>query len=405
MPRLSDSMEEGTIVAWLVADGTRVAPGDEIVEIETDKATMAFAADAGGVLRIAADPGATVPPGAPIARIDGAGAAASADDRPARDARRDGDAGPAADDAPAPDAPSGPGPGAPPVAASDAPVGAGATRDPAAAAPVERIDVTARAADEAAGAATAAGPPAAGPTDPADPGAAPAAAPPLRRPSRIERLVAERMVRSRTEIPDFAVTAEIDMSAALAFRGDLKAVGRGAGRRVPSVNDLIVKASALALRDHPRVNSAWLPDGIAEPAHVHVGVAVATDDGGLVVPVVRDADRLALGELAARTRDMTGRARAGRIRPDELEGGTFTISNLGMLGAAHFTAIVTPGQGAILAIGATTERYVPVDGQPVLRPIMTVTLCSDHRVVYGAHAAAFLDRLRTILEHPGSLAL
>ncbi|MGX6449519.1 2-oxo acid dehydrogenase subunit E2, partial [Patulibacter sp. S7RM1-6] len=239
----------------------------------------------------------------------------------------------------------------------------------------------------------------------AAPGPAPAAADrPVRSPSRIERLVAERMVRSRTEIPTFDVTVEIDMGAALAFRADLKA-GRAAGGRVPSVNDLIVKACALTLREHPRVNAAWLEDGIVEPEHVHVGVAVATDDGGLVVPVVRDAGRRTLGDLAAATRDLTGRARAGRIRPSELEGGTFTISNLGMLGVQHFTAIVTPGQGAILAVGATTERYVPVGGAPTLRPIMTATLCSDHRVVYGAHAAAFLDRLRTVLEHPGSLAL
>ncbi len=224
----------------------------------------------------------------------------------------------------------------------------------------------------------------------------------FREPSRIERLVTKRMVQSRTEIPDFAVTVEIDMSAALALRADIKRVG---GKRTPSVNDLIVKACAMTLRDHPRVNSAWVDDQVAEHDHVNVGVAVATDDEQLVVPVIADADLLSLGALAERSRDLTKRARSGGITPAELSGGTFTVSNLGMLGVAHFSAIITPGQGAILAVGSTVTKFVPVDDQPVARPVLTATLCSDHRVIYGAHAAAFLDRLRTYLEHPGSLAL
>jgi pyruvate dehydrogenase E2 component (dihydrolipoamide acetyltransferase) len=215
------------------------------------------------------------------------------------------------------------------------------------------------------------------------------------------------MVQSRTTIPDFAVAVDIDMGRALELRAELKTVGAvGGSGRTPSVNDLVVKACALALREHPRIRSAWDDDGtIVEHDAVHVGVAVATDDGGLVVPVVRDADRLGLGALAATTRDLAGRARAGRVTPRELSGGTFTISNLGALGVAHFTAIVSPGQGAILAVGAVADRLVAVDGAPAVRPVMTATLCSDHRVIYGAHAAAFLDRLRTLLEHPGSLAL
>lgn len=230
---------------------------------------------------------------------------------------------------------------------------------------------------------------------------------PLVPPTRIERLVAERMVQSRAEIPEFTVTVEIDMTAAVALRGELKAVGVGSGpdRRIPAVNDLIVKACALTLREHPRVNSAWTDEGIARSEHINVGIAVSTDDDGLVVPVVRGADVLSLGVLAARTRDLTRRARAGLLTPTELAGGTFTISNLGMHGVSHFTAIIPPGQGAILAVGSILARYVPVAGEPALRSVMSVTLSCDHRIIYGAHAAAFLDRLRTRLEHPGSLAL
>ncbi|CAB4905200.1 unannotated protein [freshwater metagenome] len=250
---------------------------------------------------------------------------------------------------------------------------------------------------------TAAASPAAPPAAPAT--TDPAGDPTLRVPSRIERLVSDRMVQSRTEIPEFTVSVEIDMAAALALRGDLKAVGApGGGGRTPSVNDLFVKACALALVDHPRIRSAWTDDGVLQHERIDVGVAVATDDGGLVVPVVRGADRTGLAVLAATTRELTGRARKGRITPAEMSGATFSISNLGAMGVSHFTAIIGPGQGAILAVGATLDRFVPVAGEPVLRPICTVTLSSDHRVIYGAHAAAFLERLRSILEHPGALA-
>lgn len=405
MPRLSDSMDEGTIVAWLVEDGARVASGDEIVEIETDKTTTTWTADQSGVLRIAAGTGDTLPLGATIARIE-------ADDRTARNGSTNGATAKAGattgrnGSSAAGTAKAGTGPGdATDAPHSPAPPAAGASTPSAK-----------RTGDDTPGAPST--PPATAKRADGDAPAAPATAPPgvgapngdgdvdVREPSRIERLVAKRMVQSRTEIPEFTVTVEIDMAAALALRGELKAVHNGGTeKRVPSVNDLIIKACAIALREHPRVNSAWCDDRIHRFERVNVGVAVSTDDDGLVVPVVPDADTLTLGTLAARTRDLTRRARAGKATPADVSGGTFTVSNLGMLGVAHFTAIISPGQGAILAVGSTTQRYVPVDGQPVLRPIMAATLSSDHRVIYGAHAAAFLDRLRTLLEHPGSLAL
>src|SRR5690606_6720692 len=132
---------------------------------------------------------------------------------------------------------------------------------------------------------------------------------------------------------------------------------------------LIVKACALTLREYPRINSAWVDDQVAEYGHVNVGVAVATDDEQLVVPVIADTDQLTLGQLAERSRDLTKRARSGRITPAELSGGTLTVSNLGMLGVAHFSAIITPGQGAILAVGSTVKKLVPVDDEPVVRPV------------------------------------
>jgi pyruvate dehydrogenase E2 component (dihydrolipoamide acetyltransferase) len=384
MPRLSDSMEEGTIVAWLVEDGALVSQGDEIVEIESDKATLAYPAETSGVLRIAVATGTAAAPGTRIARIDVNGDRSVPVSVPApADGTAEGEAAPTpttgakTTDGAAREA-NGAAGAAPSASATDAAPSATGTTD--------RDSRSAAAAPS----------PATSPTASAPTGVR------FREPSRIERLVTKRMVQSRTEIPDFAVTVEIDMSACIALRADLKRVG---GKRVPSVNDLIVKACALTLRDHPRVNSAWVDEQVAEYEHVNVGVAVATDDEQLVVPVIADADRLTLGQLADRSRELTKRARAGKITPAELSGGTFTVSNLGMLGVAHFSAIITPGQGAILAVGSTVSKFVPVDGQPVARPVLTATLCSDHRVIYGAHAAAFLDRLRTYLEHPGSLAL
>lgn len=385
MPRLSDSMEEGTIVAWLVEDGDFVAQGDEIVEIESDKATLAYPAEASGVLRIAVVPGTAAAPGTQIAEIDASAAQAIAVSVPATDAADAGATDVSASEA-GPDTNGG---GS--VNGTASTNGNGTTdHGLAAAAAGEPIVTRAETTD------TPAPQPASRLTGSAPTGVR------FRDPSRIERLVTKRMVQSRSEIPDFSVTVEIDMSGCIALRADLKRIG---GKRVPSVNDLIVKACALTLREHPRVNSAWVDDQIAAYGHVNVGVAVATDDEQLVVPVIADTDQLTLGQLAERSRDMTKRARSGRITPAELSGGTFTVSNLGMLGVAHFDAIITPGQGAILAVGSTVKKLVPVDDQPVVRPVLTATLCSDHRVIYGAHAAAFLDRLRTYLEHPGSLAL
>lgn len=367
MPRLSDSMEEGTIATWLVADGAQVSAGQAIVEIESDKATAPYEAEADGILRIVAPAGTTLRLGEPIARLESERTGGNG--RPARHR-----------------------PLASPVArrmASANDVDLAALDGTGANGRITKQDVV-----EALG------------REPA-PAREPAQAETEDRrvePTRAERLVAERMTASRREIPDITVGMEVDMAAALAFRDDLRAAV-GEDGAVPSVNDLVVKATGLALARHPRVNSRWDGGAILEFAHVNVGVAVATGDGALVVPVLRDVDGRPLGAIAAEARELVGRARAGKASPRDFEGGTFTISNLGMMGVSAFTAVITPGQGAILAVGAAATRYVEVGGAPVARPVMTLTLNCDHRLIYGAHAAAFLQTLRRLLEHPAGLAL
>jgi pyruvate dehydrogenase E2 component (dihydrolipoamide acetyltransferase) len=405
MPRLSDSMEEGTLVAWLVADGDTVERGQDIAEIESDKATVTYAAEASGVVRTVISEGDTVLLGAVIARIEAAGEALA--DVEVR-------AAPAPEPAPDSDKPQSaassaggngraasttngnPRQRATPIARRIArthdialeTLEATGPRGAIVRADVERALLTA----ESTAAST--------PTDHATD--QPAV---YRTPSRIEQLVARRMSESRRDIPEYTVAIEIDMTGALAMRAELKAVAPDmSGGRVPSVNDLVVKAVALALRDHPRVNSAWIDDQVAAFQQINIGVAVATDDGSLVVPVVRAADSLSVGALAATTRELTERARTGKASPSDFSGGTFTVSNLGMFGVSAFTAVITSGQGAILSVGAAIPRPVQ-DGDGIAwRPMLTATLTSDHRIIYGAHAAAFLKHLQTLLEHPASLS-
>jgi pyruvate dehydrogenase E2 component (dihydrolipoamide acetyltransferase) len=222
-----------------------------------------------------------------------------------------------------------------------------------------------------------------------------------RRLSRTERLIAGRMVQSRTTIPAFTVRRDVDMAPALAWRHEQQ---QGAAGPVPSVNDLVVRACALALREQPRVNAAVDGDELVSPARVNVGVAVDAD-GLLLVPVLRDADRGTLAELAAASRELVSRARARELTPADMEGATFTVSNLGMLGVHEFDAIVSPGQAAILAVGAIRrEPVLAADGTVGAGVRMALRLSSDHRIVYGAQAAGFAARVAGLLEEPGALA-
>ena len=349
MPRLSDAGEEATIVRWLVADGAEVRAGDDLVEIETDKATMTYQAEASGTLRHRQPEGATVRLGEPIASIgEDGGEAAPAAPTPAAVAE------PAL-------AAAAPAAAAQPVAAAGRPRESGRVRaSPRARAVAQRLGV-----DLAALAGTGPGGRiVSGDVDrhaSAAPAPEPAPAPDAARNgdahettwssglSATQRTIARRMVEAKAA-PEFVAERDVDVGAVLAERTRL----RERELPVPSLNDVLVKAVALALREHPRVNASWRDDVIVEHHRIHVGIAVAAP-GTLLVPVVRDADRLSLAELGRTTRDLAERARAGKLASEELRGGTFTVSNLGMLGVDAFTAILNPPQAAILAVGATRE--------------------------------------------------
>jgi pyruvate dehydrogenase E2 component (dihydrolipoamide acetyltransferase) len=374
MPRLSDSMEEGTIVRWLKADGDEVRRGEEIVEIETDKATMSYEADAAGQLVITAPEGEALPVGALIATIAAA-------------RRADGGVSPVARRLAA----------ALGVAITDV-QGSGRRGR------VLKADVRAAAASN--GAAAGATPaPAAAPRAPENAGTVAASGPKgevaVAEPSQLQRTVARRMSESKATVPDFAIEVDVDMTDAVALRGRMKAELA----LTPSLNDLVIKAAARALREHPRVNGSFRDGRFETYERVNVGVAVATDDG-LVVPTVFDADRRSLGDIAAELRRLAGRVRDGQIAPPELAGGTFTVSNLGMFGVDRFAGVINPPQAAILCVGAVVARpAVTPEGSIAVRQIMTLTLVSDHRILYGASAARFLADVRSALEAPLALLL
>jgi pyruvate dehydrogenase E2 component (dihydrolipoamide acetyltransferase) len=220
--------------------------------------------------------------------------------------------------------------------------------------------------------------------------------------TRTQSLIARRMAESKATIPEFTIQTTVDMEGCVALRAQLKGVA--GDRPVPSYNDMVVKAAALALREHPRANGSYRDGRFELFSRVNVGVAVAAQDA-LVVPTIFDADQKTLGRIAAESRALAERVRAGAITPPELSGGTFTVSNLGMYGVTEFTAVINPPQAAILAVGAMAPRAVVRDGEVVARHAMDVTLACDHRILYGAEAALFLARIRDLLEQPISLAL
>jgi len=427
MPRLSDSMEEGTILTWIKSVGDPVALGDELVEIETDKANMVFEADAAGTLiEIVAAEGDTLPIGEVIARVGEPGEAGG-----------DGGGGPpgsprSAADRP-PDAPPFPAaPPDPPAAEREA-----GERTPSAAEPVagvrrvkasplarriarERgLDLSALSGSgpggriikldvEAAGAG-ADGPPAAvAPTPrseaPPPPGPETAkGAVTVIEPTKLQATVARRMSESKATVPHFYLSSRVDMSRAVGARAALRAAA-GEGEVVPSLNDLVVKAAAIALREHPRANAAYRDGRFELYERVNVGIAVAAE-AALVVPTIFDADRKGLAQIATESRALATRVREGSITPPELGGGTFTVSNLGMYGVSEFGAVINTPQAAILAVGAVTESAVVRDRSVTTAELMGVTLACDHRILYGADAAAFLARVRALLEEPLGLAL
>ncbi len=221
-------------------------------------------------------------------------------------------------------------------------------------------------------------------------------------PTRLQRTIARRMAQAKAAAPDFTLEVEVDMTRAVAERARLKALLDGAPS--PSLNDLVVKAVALTLAEHPRVNGAYVDDRFELHGAVNVGVAVAAPDA-LVVPVVRDAATRSLGSIGAEVRRLAAAARDGSLAPADLDGGTFSVSNLGMFGVDRFTAVLNPPQAAILAVGAVAERAVVRDGELAVARTASLTLTCDHRIVHGADGAAFLAQLRDRLERPELLVL
>ncbi|HET8566456.1 MAG TPA: dihydrolipoamide acetyltransferase family protein [Solirubrobacterales bacterium] len=441
MPRLSDSMEEGTILTWLKQVGDEVAVGDELVEIETDKANMAYEADVAGTLQeILAKEGETLPIGTPIARIGGNGASGEG---PGAEP-----AGPvtAGDPPPLPVAKASSGgvpPAVPPAggaAEADAQVPAAPAGDDGErikASPLARRLARERGLElaeikgsgpggrivksDVEGAAPPVGDVVGGtPSDVVGGGRSPAAAGPAghgvgpsvetakgtvetRELNKLQQTIARRMAESKATAPHFYLTIEIDMGEAVEARAALKAAAKE-GEVVPSFNDMVVKACAIALREFPKANGAYRDGRFELYSRVNVGVAVAAPEA-LVVPTVFDADRMGLRQIATDARTLAAKVRDGSITPPELSGGTFTVSNLGMYGIDSFEAVINMGQAAILSVGAIREAPAVRGGELVPARLMKATIACDHRILYGAEGAEFLARVKALLEQPIALAL
>ena len=403
MPRLSDSMEEGTVLRWLKAVGDDVAVGEDLVEIETDKANMVYESDTAGVIvEIVAAEGQTLPVGAPIARV-GSGDAKPAPPAVPATAAPQPEHSPKPEPSPAPtheaDVP-GARVKASPIArriARDLGIDLATIQGSGPGGRVVKADVENRAGDASGGAEAGRAP------SPAEAASAKGEVQVLEL-DRLQRTISRRMAESKATAPHFYLEAVVDMTEAVAARDGLERT-RGGSSPLPTLNDMIVRACAIALREMPRVNGAYRDGRVETYSRVNVGIAVATEEA-LVVPTVFDADALDLSTIAETTHRLAARVRDGSITPPELSGGTFTVSNLGMLGVDAFSAVINPPQAAILAVGAVRPSpQVTEDGAIEARETMRLNLACDHRILYGADGARFLARVRELLEAPLSLAV
>ncbi len=421
MPQLSDTMEEGRILKWLKEEGDEVEAGEIIAEIESDKADIEFEVYRTGVLhKILVPEGEVAPVGVAIAiaGIQGEDISELLAELAA-----------APKEAVAVEAPAPPPPEvapeeevkAEPKVAEEvvAPMPEVAPTDGRLkVSPVARrlaaemgLDLTTvqgtgpggriikRDVDAAHLAPAAAPPPVAAPSPP--PAEARPAEPFDEVPmTGMRKTIAQRLVESKAPVPHFYVTSEVEMGQALDAKASLEQL-RGAK---VTVTDLLVKACGVALVKHPEVNSSYQGDVIRRYRATHIGVVVSTE-GGLVIPVVREANEKTLAQIAVETTDLAARGRQRKLRPEEYSGATFTISNLGMYGVDQFSAVIAPPQGAILAVGTIKERPVVHDGRVSVGKVMSLTLACDHRIIDGTAAAAFMDELKELLEHPVSLLL
>lgn len=459
MPKMSDTMEEGVLVSWLAEEGASVSAGDVIAQVETDKATMDLEVyDDGVLLKRVVGEGDSVPIGALIAvlgkegespddvlaKYGGDGAAGSASDaevKAAPPATQENEPAPATLEGKTgtADAIDAPAPSAQPV------TGDGAAQEVQPAAPstggrVKASPLARRMAEEAGldlaqiqgsgpdgrvvkrdveGAMGQQAAPAAQPVEVPTSQQARTAEPARQQPApsvaeggtdvritQMRKTIARRLAQSKFTAPHFYLTVDVDMTAAIDFRTQLNALTAQRDLAKVSYNDLVTKACASALRRHPMVNASYLEDEgvIRQHDAAHVAVAVAMPEG-LITPVVRDADRKGLAQIAAETRELAGRARDGKLDPSEYAGSTFTTSNLGMFGISEFTAIINPPNACILAIGGIRDVPVVKDGEVVPGKVMTLTLSCDHRVVDGATGAEFLGDVKAMLEDPSLMLL
>jgi pyruvate dehydrogenase E2 component (dihydrolipoyllysine-residue acetyltransferase) len=406
MPKLSDTMVEGTIARWKKKQGDTVETGDILAEVETDKATMEMEAFDDGVLKeIYVPDGGVAKVGEKIALVlaegespDGADAAPAAktEEAPAAQPAQSKAAPPPA--APAPAAPSGARVKASPLAkkiAAERGVGLDNIQGSGPGGRIVAKDIPEK------GAAPSAAPP---------PAAAPAPAPKIQATAGegdkrvpltgMRRVIAERLLASKTQLPHFYLTIEVDASSLMRLRKELNSANEAAGLPKLTINDFVLLAVARAASSHPYINASWAGDAIIQYGSVNISVAVAVDEG-LVTPVIRDAHKLSLKEISAAVKDVAKRARDKKLKPEDYQGGTITVSTLGAYGIEQFFAIINPPQAAILAIGAIVKKpVVNAKGEIVVGERMAISLSGDHRVVDGAVGAEYLGTLRKLIENP-----
>jgi len=431
MPKMGDAMEEGTLVKWLKSEGDEVSEGDPIAEIETDKVTLELEAENSGTLaQLIADEGQDIPVGEAIAFIQGEGeevperdgkAQAEAEEAEGGEEEGGGEAqaATATQEAPAEE-----------EAAEEAPTTDGRADGRFRASPIVRrlaeennldlskiegtgpagriVERDVRAAMER-GDAQADGRAAEAPE--AAPAPTPAAAPEptgapgteLVEPTRMQRIIGERMTQSKQQVPHYYATVEVEMNELLALRKQLNTQLEEQGIKL-SVNDFVMKACAVALKDYPKLNALWTDQGIELHQQVNLAMAVALE-AGLITPVIKDAANKTLSAISASSKDLATRAREGGLNPDEYQGGTFTVSNMGMFGVESFSAIINPPQAAIVAVSTIVQRAVFKDEEVVPVSIMKLTLSADHRISNGAEGGRYMSEVKRLLEHPMTLVV
>jgi len=419
MPKLSDTMEEGTVVEWKKKSGEVVKKGDVIAEVESDKATFDLESEADGVLNILVEQGVPAKIGAPIARIGDAGAPTPAAKEPTKGVPKAAPEPPPKAPPPTPLPPAPKGAGTPEEDGAAREAGSlGAATDEVRASPLARRlaaelgvnlaniqgsgpegrivkeDVEAAAAGKAA------------PVRAPSPTPSRASGPEVEvvEPNRMQATIARRMAEAKATVPEFTVTVEARVDLAVSMRQQLKDSVPGADK--VTMTDFLVRACALALRKFPEVNSSWVEGKFQRKRRISIGLAVAPSQGmGLLVPVVHDADLKDLIQISIESRQVIERARSGRPAEGDLSGATFSISNLGMYGVDEFVAIINPPEAAILAVGAIKEVPVVDAGRIVPGKVMRMTLSVDHRVFYGATAAQFMAEVKRLIENPVTLVV